>query len=112
MPISTHNSNTGGTIVHTVRLPKDLIGGNNPMRGSLLHITYQPRGKVLDVASLFSYIEGLAGSFTLIEDLGNFIEDDLRKALGVTVTIEVDALMNPKQRIIHQIGPQTRNIDL
>lgn len=76
---------------------------SNPLPGSKLKIKYEPRGKVLEVASLRKYVDSYKGGKGDIRDMEGMVEaitQDCANAVGVACYVRAELIINPEQEMV------------
>lgn len=84
----------------------------NPQPGSSISITYSPADRILEVASLRAYVDsytGGRGEIRSMEGMIQAIAQDAANAVGVTVAIDADLIINPNQRMRLHCGADASN---
>ena len=105
-----NHTGTQYRVCHTLNIPPCCPVSGNPLGGSYVKIIYRPRGLVLDVMPLPSYIKqfvgGLRGASDTIEirDMEAMIQriaDDCSSALDVPVRVYADLVLWPHSQRMH-----------
>lgn len=87
-------------VSHIIELPKCCPVSNNPLPGSKITITYNPKLYIIEVFSLKRYIDtfiGGKGEIRSMEGMIQTITKDCACAVGVSVTIESELNIYPNQ---------------
>ncbi len=102
---------------HTLALPPCCPVSKNPREGSTISISYEPVTCVLEVASLFAYIHQFVGGLRdgagelVVRDMEGMIAKiamDCSQVLGVSVEVQADLMLLPKQEMKLKVMMQKR----
>lgn len=88
---------------HILNLSPACPVSQNPRPGSKIIIKYEPAEKILEVASLLSYVEsykGGRGEIRSMEGMIQAITQDCANSVGVPVYVKAKLLLDPSQRMI------------
>ena len=88
--------------IHEVEVPPLCPKTENPIKGSMLTITYQPKGKLLEVYSLNEYVASFIGSNEVrdLELLTQVVARDCHEILGIKVNVIGKFILNIGQTLI------------
>ena len=88
--------------IHEVNIPSLCPKTGNPVTGSTLTITYEPKKKLLEIYSLSEYVASFIGSQDVrdLELLTQVIAHDCHEVLGVQVSVIGKYILNVGQTII------------